>query len=94
MGIYTCDGRIRHCHFLHDGMYFLCRFYLSKQALAQFAAFFLAFKGVENVAHVEGRPIRVTDIFANSIFRDIVISILSTLGLYLIASLIHVGLLS
>ncbi|TDL18313.1 glycosyltransferase family 2 protein [Rickenella mellea] len=53
-----------------------------------FAAFFLAFKGVENISKVEGRPINVTDIFSNSIFRNIVISILATTGLYVLGSLI------
>ncbi|KDQ16092.1 glycosyltransferase family 2 protein [Botryobasidium botryosum FD-172 SS1] len=53
-----------------------------------FAAFFLAVKGLENVASVEGRPIVFSDIFTNSIFRDIVISLVATLGLYVIASLL------
>ncbi|KDQ51532.1 glycosyltransferase family 2 protein [Jaapia argillacea MUCL 33604] len=53
-----------------------------------FAAFFLAYKGIENVAHVQGRPIVASDIFSNSIFRDIVISLSATLGLYVLASLI------
>ncbi|KLO11794.1 glycosyltransferase family 2 protein [Schizopora paradoxa] len=53
------------------------------------AAFLLAFKGVENVENVEGRPITFSDIFSNSIFRDIVISLLATLGLYFIASFMH-----
>ncbi|KZV86456.1 glycosyltransferase family 2 protein [Exidia glandulosa HHB12029] len=53
-----------------------------------FSAFFLAFKGVENIADVEGRPLDVNDIFKNAIFRNIVISLLATVGLYLIASLL------
>ena len=56
----------------------------------QIAAFFLAFKGVENLAKADG-PLTVTDLFTNSIFRNIVISILATLGLYILASLIFVG---
>lgn len=60
----------------------------------QFAAFYLAFKGVENVEDVEGRPIEASDIFSNAIFRDIVISLVATLGLYLIASLLAVSPLS
>ncbi|OBZ71085.1 Chitin synthase 4 [Grifola frondosa] len=51
------------------------------------AAFFLAFKGVDNIIHAEG-PLTVSDLFTNSIFRNIVISILATLGLYILASLI------
>jgi len=53
-----------------------------------FAAVLLAVKGVENIAKVEGRPIQLSDIFSNVIFRDIVISILATTGLYLIASIL------
>ena len=37
---------------------------------------------------VEGRPIEIDDIFSNVIFRDIVISLLATIGLYLAASLL------
>ncbi|EJD38050.1 glycosyltransferase family 2 protein [Auricularia subglabra TFB-10046 SS5] len=56
-----------------------------------FAAFFLAFKGVENIKKAEedaGNTLDVTDIFDNAIFRNIVISLLATIGLYLIASLL------
>ena len=56
---------------------------------SQVAAFFLAFKGVENIAHSDG-PLSLSDLFSNSIFRNIVISILATLGLYILASLIFV----
>ncbi|KAJ7599620.1 glycosyltransferase family 2 protein [Mycena floridula] len=52
-----------------------------------FAAFFLAFKGIENIQHTDG-PLSLNSIFTNSIFRNIVISLCATLGLYLIASLI------
>ncbi|KAF7982169.1 hypothetical protein HWV62_29939 [Athelia sp. TMB] len=51
------------------------------------AAFLLAFKGIENVAKTTG-PLTFSSIFTNSIFRDIVLSLLATLGLYIIASLI------
>jgi chitin synthase len=57
----------------------------------QFAAFFLAFKGVENIAKVQGRPVALGDVFSNSIFRNIVLSLLATLGLYLISSVIFVS---
>ncbi|PCH40454.1 glycosyltransferase family 2 protein [Wolfiporia cocos MD-104 SS10] len=54
------------------------------------AAFFLAFKGVENIIEAKGHgPITASTLFSNSIFRDIVISILSTYGLYILASLVH-----
>ncbi|KAI0930946.1 Chitin synthase 4 [Taiwanofungus camphoratus] len=52
------------------------------------AAFFLAFKGIDNLAKSSG-PLTVSDLFSNSIFRNIVISILATLGLYILASLVH-----
>ncbi|KAI0793146.1 glycosyltransferase family 2 protein [Irpex lacteus] len=51
------------------------------------AAFFLAFKGIENLAKSDG-PLTFSDLFTNSIFRNIVISLVATLGLYIIASLI------
>ncbi|KAJ3575497.1 hypothetical protein NP233_g1057 [Leucocoprinus birnbaumii] len=51
------------------------------------AAFVLAFKGIENVAHEQG-PLTLGDVFTNSIFRNIVLSLLATLGLYILASLI------
>ncbi|KAI0738834.1 glycosyltransferase family 2 protein [Daedaleopsis nitida] len=52
-----------------------------------FAAFFLAFKGIENIEHNDG-PLALNSLFTNSIFRNIVISLLATLGLYIAASLI------
>ncbi|KAH9480087.1 Chitin synthase 4 [Psilocybe cubensis] len=51
------------------------------------AAFLLAFKGLENLAHTDG-PLQFSDIFTNPIFRNIVVSLLATLGLYVIASII------
>lgn len=44
---------------------------------------------MENIEHNEG-PLDVDDIFKNAIFRNIVISLLATVGLYLIASLLFV----
>ncbi|KAL0960546.1 hypothetical protein HGRIS_005585 [Hohenbuehelia grisea] len=52
------------------------------------AAFLLAFKGIENISSVQGRPLTLNDVFTNSIFRNIVISLVATLGLYVIASII------
>ncbi|KAL1946121.1 hypothetical protein VTO73DRAFT_15248 [Trametes versicolor] len=50
-------------------------------------AFFLAFKGVDNIIKTDG-PLTPSSLFTNSIFRNIVISLLATLGLYILASLI------
>lgn len=52
-----------------------------------FAAFFLAFKGVQNIENATG-PLGLSSLFTNSIFRNIVISLAATLGLYIVASLI------
>jgi chitin synthase len=56
----------------------------------QFAAFYLAVKGVNQVAAAEHRGATFSDLFTNAIFRDIVLSMVSTLGLYVVASVIHV----
>ena len=56
------------------------------------AAFLLAFKGIQNLANSDG-PLTFSDIFTNPIFRNIVISLLATLGLYIIASVIFVSFL-
>jgi len=53
-----------------------------------FSAFFLVFKGLENLRDENGKPLSLDLIFTNHIFRNIVISLLSTLGLYVIASLL------
>lgn len=55
-----------------------------------FAAFFLAFKGVENVEEsvASGKGVHKQSLFSSSIFRNIVISLLATTGLYFIASLL------
>lgn len=50
----------------------------------------LAVKGIQNVESAEG-PLSVEDVFTNTIFRNIVLSLLATLGLYLLASLIFVS---
>jgi len=52
------------------------------------SAFLLAYKGIEGVAQSEGRAVQASDLFTNSIFRDIVLSLAATLGLYIIASLL------
>ena len=45
---------------------------------------------VDNIIKSDG-PLTPDSLFTNSIFRNIVISILATLGLYILASLIFVG---
>jgi chitin synthase len=52
------------------------------------AALLLAIKGIQNIAKEQGKSLSIGDIFTNSIFRNIVLSLLATLGLYIIASLI------
>jgi len=52
------------------------------------AAFLLAFKGVQQLQLEKGSALGVSDFFANTIFRNIVVSLLATFGLYVIASLI------
>ena len=56
----------------------------------QFAAIILSVKGVQQVAAAEHRGASVSDLFSNSIFRDIVLSLSATIGLYVVASIIHV----
>jgi chitin synthase len=56
----------------------------------QFAAIVLSIKGVQQVAAAEQRGAKFNDLFTNSIFRDIVLSLAATIGLYVIASIIHV----
>ncbi|KAF8133385.1 glycosyltransferase family 2 protein [Boletus edulis] len=52
------------------------------------SAFLLAYKGIESVAKSEGRVIQAADFFKNAIFRDIILSLAATLGLYITASLL------
>ena len=42
------------------------------------------------MSEAESRGATVSDFFTNAIFRDIVISMAATIGLYVVASLIHV----
>lgn len=56
-----------------------------------FAAVFITVKGIENVSaaiKADGGKFTLNDVFANPIFRNIVISLVSTYGLYFISSLI------
>ena len=50
----------------------------------------LSVKGVQQVAAAEHRGATFSDLFTNAIFRDIVLSLTATLGLYIGASIIHV----
>ena len=85
--------RLRAHHRVHDGEAFIS-FVAARvsHSYLQVAAFFLAFKGVDNAVHnlAEGAPLTASDLFSNPIFRNIVISLLATLGLYILASLIFV----
>jgi chitin synthase len=54
----------------------------------QVAAFLLAFKGLGNLA--KAQTLTFASIFTNHIFRNIVVSLVATLGLYIIASIIFV----
>lgn len=64
---------------------------LALTRISQVAAFLLAFKGIEAIASEQGHALKITDVFTNSIFRNIVLSLLATLGLYILASLIFVS---
>lgn len=52
------------------------------------AAFFLAFKGIAEVEQDHKLP---SEIFSSSIFRNIVLSLVATLGLYLLSSILFVS---
>lgn len=54
----------------------------------QVAAFLLAYLGIKNV--IDSSSASFSDLASSSVFRDIVISLLATLGLYLISSLLFV----
>ncbi|KAJ7655402.1 chitin synthase-domain-containing protein [Mycena rosella] len=49
---------------------------------------FAGFKGVEELSKDKGSALTVSDFFTNTIFRNIVVSLLATFGLYVLASLI------
>ncbi len=56
----------------------------------QFAAIFLAVKGIESVVRADRDFSLSTEFFANPLFRNIIFSVLATIGLYIITSLIFV----
>ncbi|KAH9165578.1 hypothetical protein EDB89DRAFT_2233306 [Lactarius sanguifluus] len=55
----------------------------------QFAAIFLAVKGMQQVVAAKNCGVTFSDLFTNAIFRDIVKSISASVGLYAVASIIH-----
>jgi len=59
----------------------------------QFTAYFLAFKSISDIAATgtANGYLTVGDFFTNAIFRNIVVSMLATLGLYIFASLLFVS---
>jgi len=56
----------------------------------QFAAIFLAIKGVQQVVTAPRRGTTFHDLLTNAIFRDVVIPLSATIGSYVVASIIHV----
>ncbi|KAJ6589955.1 glycosyltransferase family 2 protein [Mycena vulgaris] len=52
------------------------------------SAFLLAFKSIEQLSKEKGSALAVSDFFTNTIFRNVVVSLLATFGLYVLASLI------
>ena len=97
VGVYGCNDWVFDCDDLYDGAFFffevasICAKLMCGCYWYQVAAFLLAFKGIENLAKSDG-PLSFSDIFTNPIFRNIVLSLLATLGLYIIASIIFVSL--
>ncbi|CAE7124619.1 unnamed protein product [Rhizoctonia solani] len=56
-----------------------------------FAAFFLAVKSIQAISADSQGGLTFGDFFTNTIFRNVVISIAATLGLYIVASLLFVS---
>ena len=55
------------------------------------AALVLAFKGLDELINGNKGSLSLKDFFTNAIFRNIVLSLSATLGLYVFASLIFVS---
>ncbi|KAM6493804.1 glycosyltransferase family 2 protein [Amanita muscaria] len=53
-----------------------------------FGAFMLTAKGIQNIAVAQG-GLSLGTFFTNTIFRNIIVSLVATLGLYVFASLLH-----
>ena len=93
MDLHTRVYRECHIYAVYDGV--LRRLSLARvrqltMKRMQFAAVFLTFKGVRQVAAAEHRGATLSNLFSNAIFRDIVLSLVATIGLYVAASIIHV----
>ncbi|KZV65081.1 glycosyltransferase family 2 protein [Peniophora sp. CONT] len=58
-------------------------------AYMTFAGIFLSVKSVQSVAAANGKSLDAGDFFKNNIFRDVVLSMAATIGLYVFASIIH-----
>lgn len=55
-----------------------------------FSTVYLAVKSIQGIISENAGKLDVSDFFSNAIFRDVVLSIAATVGLYVLASLIHV----
>ncbi|EMD35236.1 chitin synthase [Gelatoporia subvermispora B] len=53
-----------------------------------FASIFLVVRGIENAIHA-AKPVTPSDLFVNPLFRNIVVSMFATLGLWVLASVIQ-----
>ncbi|KZV76332.1 glycosyltransferase family 2 protein [Peniophora sp. CONT] len=54
-----------------------------------FSTVYLAVKSIQGIVNDNAGKLDVSDFFSNAIFRDVVLSIAATVGLYVLASLIH-----
>jgi chitin synthase len=84
-GIITIYMTVKRLSLLHLRLLSWRAFY------SQTSAFLLAFKGIQVIQKEKGAPLDVSDFFANTIFRNIVVSLLATFGLYVAASVIFVS---
>ena len=56
-----------------------------------FSTVYLAVKSIQGIVNDNAGTLTVNDFFSNAVFRDVVLSIAATIGLYVLASLIHVS---
>jgi hypothetical protein len=95
MGVYDGVYRVWGYHDLYDCPFLLVSPLRQKRETNeggwQISAFLLAFKGIQNISKdSNGQALSASALFGDPIFRNIVLSLLATLGLYVIASLIFV----
>jgi len=64
---------------------------LRSNAILKFAAIYLAVRSVQITVANNGQHLTAGDFISNAIFRDVVLSVAATIGLYVLSSLIHVG---